>query len=112
MNLNISIASVATVTGLDRDSKEYQIVSEMAAQITAAAMARPGRSWMRALRSSSGLRAKALTLLLRWRCASRGVRAFRPLPDRRSPAPPPLRDLSPIRRARRHHHRARIARWL
>src|ERR1700689_1524335 len=67
-----------------RGSNEYQVVSETAAQITIAAIARPGRNWMRALRNISGLLKKALTLLLRWRFASTGTRAAAPF---REPCP-------------------------
>src|SRR3984957_6823496 len=81
MNLNIAIELGIADPMTKRDANEYQVVSEMAAQMTTAAMARPGRNWMRALRNISGLLKKALTSLLRWRCGSTGARAAAPFAE-------------------------------
>ncbi len=81
MNLNIAIEPPGADPKPSRDANEYQVVSEMAAQITTAAMARPGRSWMRALRSISGLLKKAVTSLLRCTLATVAARPAEPFPE-------------------------------
>jgi hypothetical protein len=79
--LNICSESAIADPITERDSNEYQTVSEMAAQITIAAMARPGRSWMRALRNISGLLKKAVTSLLRCTLATVAARPAEPFPE-------------------------------